>query len=188
LVLGAYRVALAQALPPRPRAARHWVDPSQVQWLGLLVEQARFQFSYSLGRLTGVEAPGLHTPGVFHLVAATFPGLDEAQLARGALALVPPLSDGPTRAFLVRVVCQLTLREVAAALRAPGALPMPTAGNFTVTTPLRADALFTPSPAPVVHPKVALRVRAALAQLEPALAARALAFCEWPPGPGPSSA
>lgn len=179
-VLAAYQAALGQALPPKPRVAQHWVDPTQLRWLGLLVEQARFQFAYSLGRLAGVATPGLHTAGVFHLVGRAFPAVDDAALSQRALGLVPPAADGATRAFLNRVICQLVLADVAAALREPGALPMPTASDFLVTTPMRGDVLETPAAAPVVHGHVARRVALALAALEPALAQRVTAFCQWP--------
>jgi hypothetical protein len=178
-VLTAYRAALAQALPPKPRVAQHWVDASRLTWVGLLVEQGRFQLAYSLGRLVGVATPGLHTSGVFHLVSTAFPAVADAQLSRSALALVPATADGATRAFLNRVVCQLALADVAVALREPGVLPMPTSADFTVALPLRADVLETPSPAPVVHAAVAARVRSAVELLEPALAVRVQAACQW---------
>lgn len=184
-VLAAYRTALARALPPPARVARHWEDASRLTWLGLLQEQARFQVAWSFGRLSGAPPEPLQTAGVFHLVGAAFPGVDEAALARGAMGLVPTTVDGPTRAFLVRVVCQLALEDAAHALRAPGALPMPTAPGFEVVLPVRADALTTPASQPVVPAHAADRVWAAVALLGLDLGSRVQAAFAPLPGPAP---
>jgi hypothetical protein len=169
-LFGACQRALAQALPPRPTVARHWEDASRLTWLGLLQEQGRFQLSWSFGRLKGPAGPPPHTAGVFHLVDAVFPGVEANRLTAALLALTPRDADGPTRAFLVRVVAQLALAEVAVALeRSPGALGMPTAEGFEVALPVRPDALGTPAPTPRVPQHARDRVEGALASLEPGL-------------------
>jgi hypothetical protein len=180
-LLAAHRRALAQALPPRPAVARHWEDASRLRWLGLCQEQGRFQLSWSFGQLKPPAGPPPHTAGVFHLVDAVFPGVDAPGLARALLALAPASADGPTRAFLTRVVAQLALAEVAVTLLVtPGTLPMPPADELEVALPVRADALATPSPTPRMPLHARARVEAAMEDLEPGLRAAVRRLLEAP--------
>jgi hypothetical protein len=194
-LLAAYRRALAQVLPPGAAVARHWEDASRLHWLGLFQEQGRFQLSWSFGRLRPPAGAEPHTAGVFSLVDPVFPGVEATRLAAMLVALAPAASDGPTRAFLTRVVGQLALAEVAAALwQAPASLGMPTAPNFTVALPVRADAPATPAPTPRVPPHARERVEAGLEALETPLrrslerlfaapeAELLLAVLAWTPG------
>ncbi len=172
-LLSSYRRALGSALPVRPPAARHWVDPSRLTWLGLLEDGAGFQLAFSLGRLrvppVGV---GLHTLGVFRLVDAVFPGVDAAGLSASLGSLVPP-EVGAARAFLSRAVARLALAEVALELaKDPRALPLPTAEGFEVAVPAKAEALEVAALTPRVPEAGAERVAAGLALLEPSLARR----------------
>jgi hypothetical protein len=169
-LLRACRCGLAQALPPRPAVARHWEDPTRLHWLGLFQEQGRFLLSWSFGQLRPPAGPLPHTAGVFALVDAVFPGVDARGLVVQLSSLVPATSDGPTRAFLVRVVGQLALAEVAVALgQAPVDLGMPTGSDFAVALPVRPDALRTPAPTPRMPAHARARVEAALGDVEPAL-------------------
>jgi hypothetical protein len=154
--------ALGQALPAKPRVARHWVDPSRLAWLGLLSEQTRFHLSWSLGTLVDAPVTGRHTAGVFLLDDTVFPQVDAAGLTARLLALVPSDLDGATRAFLIRVTAQLALADLAHDF---GALPLPTIDDFLITVPVRPDALDTPAPAPRMPAHAEQRVTQALARM-----------------------
>ncbi len=154
--------ALGQALPAKPRVARHWVDPSRLAWLALLSEQTRFHLSWSLGILVDAPRAGRHTAGVFLLDDTVFPGVEASALTARLLALVPADIDGATRAFLIRVTAQLALADVAHDV---GALPLPVTDDFSIVVPVRADALETPAPTPRMPAHAEPRVRAALARM-----------------------
>jgi len=169
-LLASCRRALAQALPPRPTVARHWEDASQLHWLGLFQEAGRYQLAWSFGRLRPPVGPPPHTAGVFWLVDPVFPGVDAPRLAAMLAALTPASADGPTRAFLARVLSQLALAEVAVALwQAPEALGMPTAPGFAVALPRRPDVLGEPAPTPRMPAHARERVTLALRALEPSV-------------------
>jgi len=176
-----YRRALGLALPVRPLAARHWVDPSRLSWLGLLEDGGRFQLSFALGTLR-VPPPGnaRHTAGVFHLVDAAFPGVDAAALSAAVEQLVPP-DVGAARALLSRAVSKLALAEVALELAArPERLPLPLGPGFEVAVPAGVDALDVTAPTPRVPPAAAARVVMGLQALEPVLARRLERLFEAP--------
>jgi hypothetical protein len=182
-VLAAYRAALAAALPPKPQVARHWETPDRLEWLALLPAIDGFHLAYSLGRLRGapVVEGERHTSGLFRLTGAVFKGVDEAALLRSVSALVPERADGATRAFLVRVVAQVTAAEVALALEAEApALPMPAAAGFACHVAARADALFQPAATPRLPGHAQDRVRAALAEMDSSLSARVQALFDSP--------
>jgi hypothetical protein len=168
-LLAAYQKALSQALPPKERVARHWADPSRLTWLALLSEQTRFQLAWSLGPLKDSSLPGLQTSGVFHLDDAVFPGVGAAAIAREVLATMPE-TDGPTTAFLIRVVAQLALAEVALTLEEARSFGLPVSDGFAVTLALRADALESKALTPRMPGHAEARVLAALEKMEPALA------------------
>ncbi|MEW6432850.1 MAG: hypothetical protein AB1730_15200 [Myxococcota bacterium] len=177
-VLAAYRVALGAALPPKPQVARHWATPDELHWLALTTAGDGFHLAYSLGRL--VDAPLVdgerHTSGFFRLTGAVFRGVDEAALLQAVAAQVPASADGPTRAFLGRVVAQLAVAQAALALEAAlDALPLAAAPGFACHLSARADARFEAAPTPRLPGHAADRVRAALDATEPGLAARVLA-------------
>lgn len=177
-VLAAYRVALGAALPPRPQVARHWATPGELHWLALLTAGDAFHLAYSLGRL--VDAPVVegerHTSGFFRLTGAVFRGVDEAALLQAVAAQVPASADGPTRAFLGRVVAQLAVAQAALTLEgARDALPLPAAAGFGCHLSARADALFEAAATPRMPGHAEDRVRAALDAMEPGLAAQVLA-------------
>jgi hypothetical protein len=172
----AFQRALGQALPAKPRVARHWVDPSRLSWLGLLSEQTRFHVAWSLGALVDAPPAGRHTSGVFLLDDSVFPGVEAALTSARLLALVPTDVDGATKAFLIRVTAQLALVDLA---RDFGPLPLPVTDDFCITLPLRADVLETPAPTPRMPAHAVDRVSAALARM-PSLGARIHATFESP--------
>lgn len=174
-LLAAYRVALSAALPPKPQVARHWETPDALHWLALLSATDGFHVAYSLGRLRDVPlVPGeRHTSGLFRLSGTVFRGVDEGALRSAVAAQVPDAFDGPTRAFLLRVVGQLATAQVAVALECePAALPLPAAEEFHCHLPARSDALFEAAATPRLPGPAEERVRAALDGMEPALATR----------------
>jgi hypothetical protein len=138
-------------------------------WLALLSEQTRFQLAWSLGPLKDSSLPGLQTSGVFHLDDAVFPGVSAAAIAREVLATMPE-TDGPTTAFLIRVVAQLALAEVALTLEEERSFGLPVSDDFTVTIAQRADALESKALTPRMPGHAEARVLAALEKMEPALA------------------
>jgi hypothetical protein len=182
-LLAACRLALSAALPPRPQVARHWETPDALHWLALLPATDGFHLAYSLGRLRGEPGgPGTrHTSGLFRLSGAVFRGVDEAALLAMLRAQVPEVADGPTRAFLLRVVGQLAAAEVALSLEAqPLTLPLPPAAGFACQVPARTDALFEAASTPRLPGHASERVEAALDVMEPSLAARVRALLAAP--------
>ncbi len=172
----AFHRALSQALPAKPRVARHWVDPSKLSWLGLLSEQTRFHLAWSLGALVDAPPAGRHTSGVFLLDDSVFPGVEAPVISSRLLSLVPTDVDGATKAFLIRVTAQLALVDLA---RDFGPLPLPVTDDFRITLPLRPDVLETPAPTPRMPAHAADRVSAALARM-PTLGERIRATFEAP--------
>lgn len=182
-VLAACRLALRAALPPKPQVARHWETPDALHWLALLPATDGFHLAYSLGRLRDVPVRDgeRHTSGLFRLSAAVFPGVDEAALRRAVADAVPADADGPTRAFLLRVVAQLAVADAAVELeRAPESLPLPPAPGFTCHVPVRADALFEAAATPRLPGHAEARVRDALSRMDAPLATRVLALFDAP--------
>lgn len=176
LLLEDYRRALAQALPPRPRVARHWESADRLTFLALLSDLDAFHLAFSFGRLKGVPAPADGAPdtaGVFRLTGTTFPGVDAQRLSAALAALVPESVDGPSRAFLLRAAGQLATAEVAAALDVGRAMiPHPTSRDFVITLAARGDRLHEPAPPPRPPDHARDRVRAAAATVCRPLAAR----------------
>lgn len=168
-LLEAYQKALNQALPPKERVARHWADPTRLTWLGLLSEQTRFQIAWSHGELKESSGQQLETSGVFHLDDTVFPGVGADALSRQVLALVPE-SDGATTAFLIRVIAQFALAEVALTFEHERTFAIATDENFRVALALRADALTTPAHTPRMPKHAEARVTKALSEMEPLLA------------------
>jgi hypothetical protein len=182
-VLGAYRSALAAALPPKPQVARHWETPGVLGWLALLSTAEGFHLSYSLGRLRDVPlVPGQrHTSGLFRLSAAVFPRVDEGALWAAVVGQIPATADRAARDFLLPVVAALAVGEAALALEAaPGRLPLPVDAGFHCHLPLRADALFQAAPTPRLPEAKAERVQEALAVMEPDLVARLQSLFDAP--------
>lgn len=182
-LLDAYRIALAQAVPPKPQVARHWESAGSLTWLGLVPEQAAFHLAFSFGQLKGTPlVPGEpHTAGVFRLAGSVFKGVDHERLARELHALVPASADGATRAFLQRVVAQVSCAEVALTLeQAPSLLPMAVSTGFTVAVPARPDALGEAAATPRMPPHAVERVSSALREMDEVLRARILQLFDAP--------
>ena len=175
MLFAAYRAALAQALPPKPKVARHWVSADQLTFLALVPDQGAFHLAFSFGLLKDSPPPTLapHTAGLFRLTSAIFPAVNAELLTRTLTALVPPTVDGPTRTFLLRVSAQLATAEVAATFDHRRALlPLATSKDFVVTVPRRGDLLHEPASTPRIPANVEERVRRGLALVAPPLSGR----------------
>jgi len=158
---------VARASRPSPRVAQHWVSTSQLTWFGACADHHVVQASWSFGQLRDVllREPGQRaTVGTFALTQVAFPEVKEHQLRALCEGLVPQGTDGATRVFLMRVASQLAVADVL--------LTLPELLGCDVSLFLRPDALDKPALTPRSPAHAKDRVAAALAQMDPALAAR----------------
>lgn len=171
-LLRSCRAALAQALPPKPAVAQHWVASGVLHWVGLFVGVDGFYLAYSLGALKGQPAREgqLHASGAFRLARSVFREVDEAALAKELTQMVPSGANGATQGFLERTVAQLAAARVALALeRQPQLLPMQTGPHFRCQLSARADALFEALKTPHLPRYGEEEMRGVIGRMEPLL-------------------
>jgi hypothetical protein len=156
-----------RAMNPTVRVARHWESTSRLAWFGACADHHVQHVSWSFGRLRDVPvlAGQRHHVGVFGLLSASFPEVDEAGVRSSLEALIPPGTDGATRVFLQRVSAQLAMADVLLSL--PERL-----GDCEVSLFARPDAVDTAASTPRWPEHARERVAAALDAMDAELRTR----------------
>lgn len=166
-VAEAMGAVVARASRPSPRVAQHWLSTSQLTWFGACADHHVIQASWSFGQLREplLREPGQRaTVGAFVVNQAAFPEVREQQVRALCEGLVPAGTDGATRVFLMRVASQFAVADFL--------LTLPELLGCDVSLFLRPDVLDKPAPTPRWPAHARDRVAAALAAMDPALAAR----------------
>ena len=166
-VAEAMAAVVVRARKPSARVARHWVSAAQVTWFGACADHHLIQASWSFGTLR--DGPALPagqraTVGTFALTKVTFSELNELRLRELCDGLVPTGTDGATRVFLQRVASQLAVADVL--------LTLPELLGCEVSLFARPDVLDQSASTSRWPEHARDRVAAALAAMDPALAAR----------------
>jgi hypothetical protein len=166
-VAEAIGAVVTRASNPSVRVARHWESTSRITWFGACADHHLVQASWSFGALRDgpkLEPGQRSTVGVFNVTKVAFPDVDDAKLHALCEGLVPAGTDGATRVFLQRVASQLAVADVL--------LTLPELLGCEVSLFARPDALDQPASTSRWPEHARERVAAALAAMDPALAAR----------------